>query len=68
MTDSTIPEARRLLQSPTPVHSPWSTLVASALAATAAVLMAGVMVLGPGVRFNDNGIPVDPATIPAQPG
>ncbi|WP_339872791.1 peptidoglycan-binding protein [uncultured Brevundimonas sp.] len=68
MTDSTIPEARRLLQSPTPVHSPWATLVASALAATAAVLMAGVMVLGPGVRFNDTGIPVDPATVPVQPG
>ena len=68
MTDSAIPEARRLLQSPTSVHSPLATLVATALAATAAVLMAGVMVLGPGVRFNDTGIPVDPATIPVQQG
>lgn len=68
MTDSTIPEARRLLESPTPVHSPWATLVASALAATAAVLMAGVMVLGPGVRFNEAGARIDPATSQAGLG
>ena len=68
MTDSAIPDARRLLATPVRAHSPWATLVASALAATAAVLMAGVMVLGPGVRFNDTGIPVDPATVPVQPG
>jgi hypothetical protein len=53
MTDSAIDKARALLQPTTPVHSPWATLVATALAATAAVLMAGVMVLGPGVRFNE---------------
>tara|TARA_R110002167_G_scaffold70543_1_gene199132 strand:- start:3148 stop:3354 length:207 start_codon:yes stop_codon:yes gene_type:complete len=61
MTDSTLPKARELLQSPTPVHSPWATLVAAGLAATAAVLMAGVMVLGPGVRFNEAGVRIDPA-------
>tara|TARA_R110002124_G_scaffold124214_1_gene283208 strand:+ start:425 stop:619 length:195 start_codon:yes stop_codon:yes gene_type:complete len=53
MTDSAIDQARALLQPATAVHSPWATLVATALAATAAVLMAGVMVLGPGVRFED---------------
>jgi hypothetical protein len=61
MTDSTIPEARRLLEPPTPIHSPWATLAAAALAATAAVLMAGVMVLGPGIRFNDAGVRIVPA-------
>lgn len=36
-----------------PPVSSLSALGAAALAATAAVLMAGVMVIGPGVRFDD---------------
>lgn len=32
---------------------PWSLLGATAMAATAAVLLAGVMVLGPGVALSD---------------
>lgn len=46
-----IQKARILLTAPAEAASPWSALGAAALAATAAVLMAGVMVLGPGVRF-----------------
>jgi hypothetical protein len=48
-----IQKARILLTAPVVVHSPWPALGAAALAATAAVLMAGVMVLGPGVRFHE---------------
>lgn len=48
-----IQKARALLIAPVTVHSPWAALGAAALAATAAVLMAGVMILGPGVRFQD---------------
>ncbi|MDQ8028319.1 MAG: peptidoglycan-binding protein [Brevundimonas sp.] len=48
-----IQKARVLLTSPVEVFSPWSALGAAALAATAAILMAGVMILGPGVRFQD---------------
>ncbi|HST92953.1 MAG TPA: peptidoglycan-binding protein [Brevundimonas sp.] len=53
MADTSIHKARRLL-TPTPgATSPWATLGAAALAASAALLMAGVMVLGPGVRFDE---------------
>ena len=53
MADS-IQKARALLKTPEAVaDSPWSALGAAALAATAAILMAGVMILGPGVRFTD---------------
>jgi len=49
-----IQKARILLTAPAAAQSsPWSALGAAALAATAAVLMAGVMVLGPGVRFQE---------------
>jgi len=48
-----IQKARILLAVPETVQSPWAALGAAALAATAAVLMAGVMILGPGVRFQD---------------
>ncbi|RZJ32495.1 MAG: peptidoglycan-binding protein [Brevundimonas sp.] len=48
-----IQKARALLIAPITTDSPWAALGAAALAATAAILMAGVMVLGPGIRFQD---------------
>jgi hypothetical protein len=53
MADSSIDKARVLLTPPVRRASPWATLAAAALAATAAVMMAGIMVLGPGVRFDE---------------
>ena len=53
MADTTINKARDLLAPPVRRSNPWGTLAAAGLAATAAVLMAGVMVLGPGVRFEE---------------
>ena len=53
MADTTIDKARGLLTAPQRRPSPWTALGAAALAATAALLMAGVMVLGPGVRFEE---------------
>ena len=53
MADIRIDEARSLLTPPTRRASPWAALGAAALAATAAVMMAGVLVLGPGVRFEE---------------
>lgn len=59
-----IQKARILLTAPAATRSsPWPTLGAAALAATAAVLMAGVMILGPGVRFQD-APPIDQALLP----
>ena len=51
MADTSIDKARGLLTAPVRRASPGATFGAAALAATAAVMMAGVMVLGPGVRF-----------------
>jgi hypothetical protein len=62
MTDSAIPQARRLLTTPVQTASPWAALSAAGLAAVAAVLMAGVVVLGPGVAIEDR--PVDAAGSP----
>jgi hypothetical protein len=59
MADTTIDRARQLLTPPRRRASAWATLAAAALAATAAVMMAGIMVLGPGVRFDE--------TVAAQP-
>ena len=53
MADTTIDRARSLLTPPVRRSSPWAALAAAGLAAMAAVLMAGVMVLGPGVRFEE---------------
>lgn len=53
MAENSIARARTLLVPRTSRASPYAALGAAALAATAAVLMAGVMVLGPGVRFED---------------
>lgn len=56
MTDQPIQKARDLLAppaSPPARGGTWAVLGAAALAATAAVMMAGVMVLGPGVRFDE---------------
>ena len=52
MADTTIDKARVLLTPSARRANPWAALAAAALAATAALLMAGVMVLGPGVRFD----------------
>lgn len=49
-----IDKARALLTPPGERgDNPWALLSAAALAATAAVLMAGIVVLGPGVRIDD---------------
>ena len=53
MADTTIDKARSLLKPPERRASPWAALGAAMLAASAATLMAGVMVLGPGVRFEE---------------
>jgi hypothetical protein len=53
MAKTGIERARRLLAPPQPTDNPWSALGAAALAASAAILMAGVMVLGPGIRFEE---------------
>lgn len=53
MADSSIDKARILLTPPAHRASPWAALAAAALAATAAVMMAGILVLGPGVRFDE---------------
>ncbi len=48
-----IEEARRLLVEDEPRANLMATLGAAALAASAAVLLAGVMILGPGVAIGD---------------
>ena len=53
MAEDAITRARRLLDAPPTRSGAVSVLGAAALAASAAVLMAGVMVLGPGVRFDE---------------
>lgn len=53
-TAAEIEEARALLvETPGRPASSWGVLAAAALAAFAAVLMAGVMVLGPGFALKD---------------
>ena len=60
MTDKTIARARVLL-TPAPARtSPYATLGAAALAACAAVLMAGVLIIGPGVRFDETVVSTQP--------
>ena len=55
MTESDqIKRARTLLNPVAPAAgSPWGTLGTAFIAATAAMLMAGVVILGPGVQFED---------------
>ena len=53
MAETNFDMARRLLTPPVRRASPWAPLAAAGLAATAAMLMAGVLVLGPGVRFEE---------------
>ena len=48
-----IEEARRLLVEDEPRPNGMATLGAAALAASAALLLAGVMILGPGVVIED---------------
>lgn len=52
MTDG-IDKARALLTPPVKSENPWALLGAASLAAMAAVLMAGIIVLGPGVRIDE---------------
>jgi len=53
MADDGIAQAKRLLEAPPAGGGALPMLGAAALAAMAAVLMAGVMVLGPGVHFDE---------------
>lgn len=64
MTDKTIAKARVLLTPVAVRANPYATLGAAALAAMAAVLMAGVVVLGPGVRFDEPAGPAQPWPLP----
>ena len=59
MIDSTdkIAAARAMLVVAPRKPSAWAALGAATLAATAAVLMAGVVVLGPGVSFDEPAFP-----------
>lgn len=50
-TNRRIDSARALLAEPPRRDNPWATLSAAALAAGMAVMLAGAVVLGPGVRF-----------------
>lgn len=54
-TNAQIDQARGLLTVPhvAKAASPWSALGAALLAATAAVLMAGMVILGPGVSIDE---------------
>jgi hypothetical protein len=45
-------KAKLVVVEPQPI-SPFAALGAAALAATAAVIMAGVVVIGPGVQFDE---------------
>ena len=61
MAHTSITRARKLLTPPAvPGGSPYATLGAAALAAVAAVFMAGVMVVGPGVRFDEPAVSAQP--------
>ena len=60
MADTSITKARTLLTPAVARPSAYAALGAAALAATAAVLMAGVMVLGPGVRFDETSVSAQP--------
>ncbi|HVL43164.1 MAG TPA: peptidoglycan-binding protein [Brevundimonas sp.] len=60
MTDKTIARARVLLTPVADKANPYAVLGAAAMAAMAAVLMAGVMVLGPGVRFDEPVVSAQP--------
>ena len=61
MADTSITKARALLTPTAPSKpSPYAALGAAAVAAMAAVLMAGVMVLGPGVRFDETAVYAQP--------
>ena len=54
MAEASIDKARSLLTPPAaPGDKPLALLGAAAMAAAAAVLMAGIVVLGPGVQFDD---------------
>ncbi len=51
-----ITRAKGLLSPPTERHNALGTLAAALLAATAAVMMAGVVVLGPGFTLEDRSV------------
>lgn len=60
MAQASITRARNLLTPVARRSSPYAALGAAGLAAMAAVLMAGVMVLGPGVRFDETAVSARP--------
>jgi len=60
VADTSITKARTLLTPAAARPNPYGALGAAALAAMAAVLMAGVMVLGPGVRFDEASVSTEP--------
>jgi hypothetical protein len=51
MPSADIAAVRKLLDAPTARTNPWGLLAAAALAAASAMLMAGIVVLGPGIAF-----------------
>jgi len=57
-----IEKARQVLVEVEPKPNALSVLGAAALAATAAVLLAGVMILGPGVTIDDQPVPIGATT------
>ena len=61
-TQAQIEQARDMLVQGQPSPNVMATLGAAALAATAAVLLAGVMILGPGVAIDDQPVPVTATT------
>jgi hypothetical protein len=63
---SNIDKARDLLvEAEDAVANPFGALGAAALAATAAVVMAGVMILGPGMALDDTAFEAPPAAAEA---
>ena len=60
MNHTSIAKARVLLTPTVRSANPYATLGAAALAATAAVMMAGVLILGPGVRFDETVVSAEP--------
>lgn len=56
MADANITRARNLLRPADEKPGHYAVLGAAAMSALAAVLLAGIMVLGPGVRFDEPAI------------
>ena len=61
MADNAITRARSLLEAPVERASSLNLLLAAGMAALGAILMAGVMILGPGVNLADGAASEAPA-------